>query len=104
MAGLTGIAVPLADTWGMHGGDVGGGWWIVMMIGMIAFWSVVIYGVFWFVRGGFERNGPSRPEKTPLETLDRRLAEGEITPAEHAERQQILDRRGGGEPRKPVPA
>lgn len=35
--------IPLADSWGMHGGDVGGGWMIVMVL----FWAVVVLGIIW---------------------------------------------------------
>jgi hypothetical protein len=34
-----------ADTWGMHDSDIGAGWMIVMMLGMVVFWGLVIVGV-----------------------------------------------------------
>ena len=93
MTGVFGLVVPVADTWGMHDGDVGGGWWILMMIGMVAFWAVVISAIVRAARGGLERrSGSSIPAESPLETLDRRLAEGSVTPEEYRERREILER------------
>jgi len=80
--------VPLADTWGMHG-DIGTGWWILMMLGMVLFWGAIILGVVWLVRGGLTPDRGSRAE-TALEVLDRRLADGSISPEEYAERRKIL--------------
>ena len=44
------LALLIADTWGMHDNDIGTGWWIVMMVGMVVFWGLVILGVIWLVR------------------------------------------------------
>ena len=63
---------------GMHGL-----WWL--------FWLVLI-GVFVFGvwgRPGVRRN---RSRETPRELLHRRLAGGDITPAEYEERKALLDR------------
>ena len=48
---------------------------------------------------GFGRPGERRrpPRETPLEVLQRRLANGEITPQQYEERKTLLDRNGGGE-------
>lgn len=63
--------------WYMH--DVGWGWWLLMSVGMVAFWGLVLYGVISLVRGeAFGRSRPATPE-SPDEVLRRRLAEGEIT-------------------------
>jgi putative membrane protein len=82
-------SVLLADVWGMHDGDVGTGWMIVMMLGMILFWGLVVLGIVWLLREGFgrERHG-SGPD--PLAILDRRLAEGELTVSEYEERKKSL--------------
>ncbi len=61
------IGLPVADAWGMHG-DVGAGWWVVMMIGMALFWGAVILGSVWLVRDGLERRQRSGHE-TPLAIL-----------------------------------
>jgi putative membrane protein len=80
----------LADTWGMHDNDIGTGWWIVMVLGMVLFWGLVILGVIWLVRemGGSRR--PSGGADDPLAILDRRLAEGEITVKEYEQRRKML--------------
>jgi len=39
----------LADTFDGHDGW-SGGWWVVMVIGMVVFWAAVIAGGIWLVR------------------------------------------------------
>src|SRR5215203_158504 len=92
-------AVPFADTWGMHGGDVGFGWWLVMTLGMLAFWGAVIAVVVWALRGGGASTGPaSAPASDPSarEILDRRLADGTIDIEEYERRRELLDDSGRG--------
>lgn len=78
-----------ADTWGMHDSDVGAGWMIVMMLGMVLFWGLVIVGVVWLLR---ETHGRSHhgPDSDPLAILDHRLAEGQISVEEYEQRKKIL--------------
>ena len=70
-----------------HGGYSMGGmhglWWI--------FW-VVLIGVIVFY--GWGRSGEKRPHsrETPYEVLQRRLADGQITPDEYEKRKALLDR------------
>ena len=82
--------VLLADIWDTNG-HMGGGWWVVMMLWMVFFWGAVIFGTVWLVRGGASSQSwrPSR-EATPLETLDRRFAEGAISVDEYHERRRVL--------------
>lgn len=91
------ILVPLADNDFGHMGDWGAGWWILMMLGMVIFWGLVILGIVWVVRelAGRHEHGPA--SLSPLDVLDRRLAEGEISPEEYEERRRILtgQHRGG---------
>lgn len=70
----------------------GGGWWIVMALGMVIFWGLVIAGIVWLVReaSGSRPHGGERHEGDPLALLDRRLAEGTISPDEYRERRAIL--------------
>ena len=86
-------AVPLADAWGMHG-DVGAGWWIVMMVAMLLFWGAVIFGVVWLIRG-IARGGSAPGERhvsreSPVEILERRFAEGEISAEDYRARREVL--------------
>ncbi len=66
---------------GMHGL-----WWIfwVVMIGLL---------VFYGLRRPSERG--RRSLETPLEILQRRLANGEVTPDEYEKRKALLDRDAG---------
>ncbi|WP_372658848.1 SHOCT domain-containing protein [Hydrogenophaga sp.] len=66
---------------GMHGL-----WWIfwVLLIGVLVFYS--------WGRPGGRRHGP---RETPHEVLQRRLANGEITPEQYEERKRLLDRDKG---------
>ena len=74
----------------MH--NFGWGWWLVMSIGMVAFWALVIYGIVWLIRGTQNPPRPEqRPEPSPREILKRRLAEGEISIDEYNQRLEALE-------------
>lgn len=80
-------AFVLADVDGHH---MDGGWWVVMAIGMVLFWGLVILGIVWLVRE-LAGHGPRlRRKPDALEMLDRRLAEGTISPEDYRERREIL--------------
>ena len=81
--------LPLADTWGMHGSDVGTGWMIVMMLGMVIFWGLVIVAIVWLLREAIRRD-QDRTGTDPLGTLDSRLAEGQISVEEYEQRRRVL--------------
>jgi putative membrane protein len=87
-----------ADTWDWNG-HMGGGWWIVMMMGMVVFWGAVIVGIVWLARGSSLGSRTERRE-SPLEILERRFAEGDISADEYHERRQVMTDgssiRGGG--------
>ena len=89
------LTVLLADTWGMHGDDVGAGWMIVMMAFMVLFWAAVILGIVWLVRGasgGGWHWGGERKE-TPSEILERRFAEGAISVEDYRQRREVIEKR-----------
>jgi putative membrane protein len=74
----------------MH--SFGWGWWLLMSIGMVAFWALVIYGIVWLARSSQnlqQRDEP--PSESPRETLKRRLARGEISIEEYRELLRTLD-------------
>jgi putative membrane protein len=83
----------------MHG--AGWGWWLLMSVGMVAFWAAAIYLLLWVVRGArpLRRQGPADdvPSEAPLALLQRRLAGGVIGIDEYKERRSALD----DEPSKP---
>jgi putative membrane protein len=74
--------------------DWDGGWWILMVLGMLIFWAFVLVGLIWLFR---ERSGTNRRWRDaagaddPLAILDRRLAQGEITAEDYRERRAILN-------------
>jgi len=45
--------------WDMH--DAGWGWWLLMSLGMVAFWALVVYGVVVLARGFRRPQTRSRP-------------------------------------------
>lgn len=85
--------LPLADTWGMHG-DVGAGWMIGMMLLMVLFWGGVILGIVWLIRGvGWGGSAPRErfvSKESPVEILERRFAEGAISPEDYRARREVL--------------
>lgn len=81
--------------WYMH--NVGAGWWVLMSLGMVAFWAVVVWAI-WVVVRGSHRDGESSQSDSPLEIIKRRLARGEISGAEYDELRKKL------ESRPPAPA
>ncbi len=83
------LAVPLADTWDMHG-DIGTGGWVVMAVAMVLFWGAIILGIVWLVRGGSDAWRGGQREK-PLDLLERRFAEGAISVEEYHERRDVLE-------------
>lgn len=84
--GLLAALLPLADAWGMHDGDVGTGWMIVMMLGMALVWGGIAVAVVWLLREAIGRNRSN----DPMEILDRRLAEGKLSLEEYEQRKRHL--------------
>jgi len=93
MTAVSGYLVLLADVDGHHAGD---GWWVAMVIGMVLFWGLVLLGGIWLARELIQRRDHSRD---PLQLLDRRLAEGTISPEEYRERREILSASSEGRKR-----
>lgn len=97
---ISAVALPLADSFGGHH-DWGGGWWVVMALGMLIFSAIVIASGVWLVRELSARRRPGLTgdsEPAALEILDRRLAEGAISTEEYEERRRaLLDARPGDE-------
>ncbi len=85
----------------------GGGWawWQagLMWIAMIAFWGLLIWGIYALVTGATRRAGePERGGQQPADAchiLDERLARGEIDPGEYRRLREVLD---GGAGRSPA--
>lgn len=84
--------------YGMDNDHMDDGWGWAMAVMMVVALLVVVALVVWLVRttalGRASEAAPPVPE-TPQQILDRRLAAGELTPAEYEERRALL---GGGQP------
>jgi putative membrane protein len=94
------LTVPLAD-WGMHDGDWGAGWMLVMMPLMLLFWGAIIFGVIWLIRGGVRSGSTAEAHvsrESPVEILERRFAEGAITLEDYQARRKVLVNGGRAEP------
>ena len=80
--------IPIAATWGMHGG----GWWMLGAAVMMIFMG----GMMWMMMrgmGGGSSSGPNESRRTtqsPLDILERRFAQGEISIEEYRERRLVL--------------
>ncbi|MBI4304571.1 MAG: SHOCT domain-containing protein [Chloroflexi bacterium] len=74
---------------GMMGG-FGGGWFMLVL--MVIFWGLVIWGIVALVRGIASPSGgeSSRQGDSALEILKRRYARGEISKEEFEERKKDL--------------
>ena len=73
-----------------HNG-MGWGGWIVMTLTMVAFWSLVVFGVIAIFRGDREARSDQIPrERDPMQILDERFARGEIEIEEYHARQDVL--------------
>ena len=92
--------VPLAD-WGMHDGDWGAGWMLVMMPLMLLFWGAIIFGVIWLIRGGARSSSTAEAHvrrESSVEILERRFAEGDIALEDYKARREVLVNGGTAEP------
>ena len=81
----------------------GWGWWLLMSIGMVAFWGVVIYGVAWLLRGGSPQRPEQPPPERPREILKRRLAQGEISVEEYERLSATIESPAHERSREPAP-
>lgn len=76
---------------GWYGGT-GWGAWLLMAVGMVAFWGLVIFAVIAIFRGFAGRNESldQTPRRDPLRILDERFARGELDVEEYHARQSVL--------------
>jgi putative membrane protein len=87
---MSGASLLLAQGW--WDGHMGweGGWWIVMVVGMVLVWGLIVLGVVLVVRELTRGREERRGEDDAMALLDRRLASGEISPEEYRERRAVL--------------
>jgi putative membrane protein len=78
---------------GTHGMQWEG--WLLAILAMIAFWGVIIGGVWYLVAGQTRRpKEDSRSQGDALRILDERLARGEINPEEYRRLLDMIDYSG----------
>ena len=74
---------------GWYHDGTGWGGWLVMLVGMVAFWGLVVWAVVVLFRD--TRSDDERSEHhDPLDTLDERFARGEIDETEYRARADVL--------------
>jgi len=74
----------------MYYGGAGGFGWVWMVFAMIAFWTVVVALVVWGTRSFRQDAGIKPPVSSALNTLQERLAKGEISNEEYTQRSQLI--------------
>jgi len=67
--------------------------WLLMTVGMLAFWGLVIWGVVTVARGGIRESGTtaSGPASSPQQILAERFARGEIDEDDYRQRLAALN-------------
>ena len=90
MIGSATMALIAAVDW--HHGEIGTGWWFVMMVLMVLFWAAVIAAIVWLVRYA-AAGASSAGSRDPQELLDERLAAGEIGIEEYERVRTALERK-----------
>lgn len=75
-----------------YAGDYGWGWMLFGGLHMLAFWVLVIVGIWLLVRALTGTNRPPPHHKTPVDILKERYARGEIDKAEYEQRKADLER------------
>ena len=93
------------------GGGVHWWEWLVGAIGMIAFWALVIWGIWYAVTGitrrdryGERHDGLGERRDEPRRILDERLARGEIDADEYRHLRDLLAGDGAGARREKTAA
>jgi putative membrane protein len=84
--------IPLADGFGMHNGN--GGWWILGAAVMMLFMGGMMWMMMRGMGGGSAASSapPERPaiKESPVEIVDRRFAQGEISVEDYRTRREML--------------
>ncbi|TFV66517.1 UNVERIFIED_ORG: SHOCT domain-containing protein [Bacillus sp. AZ43] len=75
-----------------YGHDFSAWGWVGMILGMVAFWALVVVAVVWLVRSLDQRQpgSPSAPLPGPEQVLAERFARGEVDEHEFSDRLATL--------------
>jgi len=78
--------------------------WLVGAIGMVAFWGLIIWAIWYFVTSGTSVPDHDHPHAGARHILDERLARGEIDAEEYRRLCDLIkgDEVGAGNGRSPV--
>ncbi len=80
--------------YGWYNQGMGGGWWAVMMTGIVVFWAVFVFGIVALLRhyGPWRGGWHAQPLSSPaIEILKQRLARGELTEEEYTRLRGMLE-------------
>jgi len=69
----------------------------LMWVSMIAFWGMLIWGIYVLIRGTTRKPGGEHGDEV-RRILDERLARGEIDPAEYRRLCDVIGSEGSGSP------
>lgn len=76
---------------GWYHEGVGWGGWLVMVVGMVAFWGLAVWAVIAIFRSTQpSTGGDATAHRDPLDILDERFARGEIDETEYRARADVL--------------
>ena len=75
---------------GWHHDGMGWGGWLVMVVGMVAFWALVVIAVMTLFRSSSEEAGSRTDGRDPVDILGERFARGEIDESEYRARASVL--------------
>jgi putative membrane protein len=79
--------------YGWYNQGMNGGWWVVMMVGMLVFWAILVIGVVALLRHYMSRRdgqGSEPPSTSAIEILRERFARGELNEEEYSRRLALL--------------
>jgi putative membrane protein len=80
--------------YGRYNQGMGGGWWVLMMIGMVVFWAIFVIGLVALLRHYGPRRGEAAPTSSTssaIAILKERFALGELTEEEYTRRRKLLE-------------
>jgi uncharacterized membrane protein len=72
----------------MYANNMGGGGWVVSIVGTLIIVALLVAAIVWFASS--RRSGPQALTGSAREILDRRLASGEISSEHYDELRQTL--------------
>jgi len=75
---------------GWYHDGVGWAGWLVMVVGMVAFWGLVVWAVIAIFRSTQTSPTADTAHRRPLDVLDERFARGEIDESEYQARADVL--------------